>query len=144
MNRNYAEQSQCTKEDKYCNDLTRYVNLESGTTSLYSNTFSEVLAESSYPLAIKDGCELCTNVDKYRIALPSKQMKNEKNPELKDLVLGRAIQVNLFRFYLKGEELDDYEEFSTISNLVSYLLHLLSNITKPTKKSNKIQIDNKK
>lgn len=111
LNRNYAEHSQCTKEDKYCNDLTRYVNLESGTTSLYSNTFSEVLAESTYPLALKDGCDLCTNVDKYRIALPSKQMKNEKNPELKDLVLGRAIQVNLFRFYLKGEELDDYEEF---------------------------------
>jgi len=38
-------------------------------------------------------------------------MKNEKNPELKDLVLGRAIQVNLFRFYLKGEELNEYEEF---------------------------------
>lgn len=111
LNRNYAEHSQCTKEDKYCNDLTRYVNLESGTTSLYSNTFSEVLAESTYPLTLKDGCDLCTNVDKYRIALPSKQMKNEKNPELKDLVLGRAIQVNLFRFYLKGEELDDYEEF---------------------------------
>ena len=111
LNTNYAEQSQCTKDDKYCNDLNRYINIESGTTSMYSNTFAEVLAENTYPLAIKDGCDLCTNVDKYRIALPSKRMKNEKNPELKDLVLGHVIQVNLFRFYLKGEELNEYEEF---------------------------------
>ena len=111
LNTNYAEQSQCTKDDKYCNELTRYINIESGTTSMYSNTFGEVLAENTYPLAIKDGCELCTNVDKYRMAIPSKSMKNEKNPELKDLVLGRAVQVNLFRFYLKGEELNEYEEF---------------------------------
>jgi hypothetical protein len=85
--------------------------MESGTTNLHSNTFSEVLMEGNYPLAIKDGCELCTNVDKYRLALPSKRIKNEKNPELKELVLGHAIQINLFRFYLKGEELNDYEEF---------------------------------
>ena len=110
-NSNYADYSICEKGEKYCYDLNKYINIESGTTSLYSNTFSEVLAESNYPLAIKDGCELCTNVDKYRIALPSKRIKNEKNPELKELVLGRAIQINLFRFYLKGEELNEYEEF---------------------------------
>ena len=110
-NHNYADHSICEKDDKYCYDLTKYVNIESGTTSLYSNTFSEILTESNYPLAIKDGCELCTNVDKYRIALPSKKIKNEKNPELKELVLGRAIQINLFRFYLKGDELNEYEEF---------------------------------
>lgn len=110
-NRNYADLSNCKKDDKYCSDLTKYVNIESGTTSLHSNTFSEVLAEGNYPLAIKDGCELCTNVDKYRIALPSKRIKNEKNPEHKELVLGHAIQINLYRFYLKGDELNEYEEF---------------------------------
>ena len=110
-NRNYADFSKCEKGEKYCSDLTNYINIESGTTSLHTNTFSEILSESTFPLAIKDGCDLCTNVDKYRIGLPSKRIKNEKNPELKDLVLGHAIQNNLFRFYLKGEELDDYEEF---------------------------------
>ena len=110
-NRNYADFSKCEKDEKHCADLTDYININSGSTSLYSNTFSEVLSESTYPLAIKDGCDLCSNVEKYRIALPSKRITNEKNPELKELVLGHAIQNNLFRFYLKGEELDEYEEF---------------------------------
>ena len=109
--RNYADYSKCEKDEKTCYDLTKYINIESGTSSLFSNTFTEILTESAYPLTIKDGCDLCTNVDKYRLAVPSKRIKNEKNPELKELVLGHASQINLFRFYLKGDELDEYEGF---------------------------------
>ena len=110
-NRKYAEHSKCETDEKACYDLTKYINMERGTTNMHSNSFTEILAENTVPLAIKDGCELCTNVDKYRLAVPNKRLKNEKNPELKELVLGHACQINLFRFYLKGEELDTYEEF---------------------------------
>uniref|UniRef100_A0A6C0INA9 Phosphatidylinositol-specific phospholipase C X domain-containing protein n=1 Tax=viral metagenome TaxID=1070528 RepID=A0A6C0INA9_9ZZZZ len=123
---NYADYCKCEKGEKTCYDLTKYINIESGTSSLFSNTFTEMLAENTYPLTIKDGCNLCTNVEKYRIALPSKRIKNEKNPELKELVLGHAIQINLFRFYLKGDELDEYEEF--FNNFQSSFVPLASMI----------------
>ena len=110
IDRNYKDFSACEVSDHNCYDISEYVNINSGTTTLSINQYSEVLNEQSIALTQGDDCDYCSNVEKYRMAVPD-TIQQTSNPELRELFIDHGIQIVPLQFYRTDEYLEQYEEF---------------------------------
>lgn len=110
IDKNYKEYSMCEPSDHTCYDVSEYVNVNSGTTTLSINQYSEALNEQSINLTQGDDCDYCSNVQKYRMVIPDTIQKTS-NPELKELFIDHGIQIVPLQFYQVDEYLEQYEEF---------------------------------
>ena len=132
IDKNYKEFALCGVSDHTCYDVSKYVNINSGTTTLSINQYSEVLNEQTINLTQGDNCDYCTNVEKYRMAVPD-TIQRTSNPELKELFVEHGIQIVPLQFYQPDEYLEQYEEFfNEHKSAFVPLSHAISYYTKRT------------
>jgi len=115
ITRNYKELSACSSGDNNCYDLTKVINMESGSEILYLQRYSEILNQCSIPPHILDNCkennDICTNVSFMRLIVPDINFKNTQNPEYTDFISKYGAQMIPFRFYSLDGGLKNYETF---------------------------------
>lgn len=109
INRKYENDSMCKGSDKDCYKLTNYINLDSGSETLYQNTYTDILNQSYTPVNMKDKCDICTDVKHNRMVVPDK-MDNTSNPNTYELIGNHGCQVVMCRFYIKDDNLYNYEK----------------------------------
>lgn len=127
LDRNYHEYTECEPSDHTCYDLSKFVNVDSGTNIISINKYSEVLNEQSIELSHSSNCNYCTNVEKYRMAIPN-VIDNASNPEPKSMFIDHGIQIVPLQFHKRDEYLEQYEaffdeyrsSFVPLSNAISY------------------------
>jgi len=117
INRNYKDLSICKKNEQQCHNLSNYINIESGSQSLYLQNYSELLNQYSTPPMILDKCKgnnsihICTDISKMRVVLPDNNFKNVQNPNYTDFVSKFGSQILAYRFYVLDKNLKNYETF---------------------------------
>lgn len=107
-NRNYATLATCKDNDKTCYDLTKYINMESGSDTLFTQKYGEILSQPNIPINILDKCDRCTDIKNMRVVMPD---NTAKNPTLNSFVVDHASQIVPYRFYLLDTGLKNYETF---------------------------------
>lgn len=110
IDRHYKQTAACSPTDKDCYNLTKYVNLESGSDLLFLHRYSELLNLSYDHIRVEDKCAICTSTTNMRMVLPDTINKNTKNPDIDDFVLNYGSQFVLYKFYSKDTELEKYEQ----------------------------------
>ena len=110
IDRDYRQHTTCPAGQNNCYPLDDYISLESGTELLNNQNYTQILNEKSTSLTIRDDSNIGTDVQKYRLALPDKKTDNSKNPNIEDMIMLHNIQIVPYRFYIKGNELNEYEE----------------------------------
>tara|TARA_B110000093_G_scaffold161522_1_gene182852 strand:+ start:22322 stop:23419 length:1098 start_codon:yes stop_codon:yes gene_type:complete len=112
INRNYAEDSVCkNKTDQDCKDLTKMVNLESGSDICHLNTYTNVMNRPKKTIRVKDDCNLCTDIEKIQMVIPDLINDNTENPHMYELVNNYGCQIITQRYYINDAGLTNYEEF---------------------------------
>jgi hypothetical protein len=83
INPNYANLSSCSSSNSNCLKLINYVNMESGTSDLFQQRYTELMNQCSIEINILlDQCNICTDIKNMRVLLPDLNMKNGKNKTL--------------------------------------------------------------
>lgn len=108
-NRKYADDSACGIKEKDCYNISKYINLESGSDTLYLNTYTDILNQNYDIVRIQDKCDICTDVKRYRMVIPDK-LNNANNPDARELIGKHGCQLVTNRFYIRDENLDKYEK----------------------------------
>ena len=130
---NYAKYCAC--QDENCEDLTNYINMESGTSVLYQTRYSELLNQSSIQInMLLDICSICTDIRHMRVVLPDIDYKSISNPNIDKLITDYGAQIVPYRLYSKDggltkyEALFDYQKhrsaFVPLANAISYIQEL--------------------
>lgn len=109
INRQYAAESGCGIKESNCYEITKYINLESGSDLLYQNTYTDILNQNYDIVHIQDKCDICTDVKRYRLVLPDK-VNNANNPDVYELIGKHGCQLVANRFYIQDTNLDKYEK----------------------------------
>lgn len=110
INYNYKIFTKCGTNDKSCYDLTRFINIESGSEFLKLTKYSDVLNKKINPPNINNN-NITTDVQTMQIVLPNMDNNNIKNPLFDTFVAKYGCQLVTYRFYNKDEELENYERF---------------------------------
>jgi len=119
INRNYSDMAMCTQKQENCYNLTKYINIESGSQTLFLQNYNELLNQVTNPPMIMDKCKdsagkslnICTNISNMRVVLPTNNFKNVKNPNYSYFVINFGCQIITYRFYILDNELKNYETF---------------------------------
>jgi hypothetical protein len=99
INYNYKKNTDCPNpNDKTCYDLTKYINIESGSEFLRTSNFTSLLNKGVTPPIINDN-NLTTDVQYIQIASPDITSNNMKNPDPRNLIQNYGCQILLYRFY---------------------------------------------
>uniref|UniRef100_A0A6C0AS29 Phosphatidylinositol-specific phospholipase C X domain-containing protein n=1 Tax=viral metagenome TaxID=1070528 RepID=A0A6C0AS29_9ZZZZ len=107
INRNYADSCHCKSEiDKTCYDLTKYINIECGSTTLFTQQYNELLNQYAIQINVSDNCNHCTDVNNMRIVMPD---DTEGNPTIDTFITDYGSQIVPYRFYILDTGLKDYE-----------------------------------
>jgi len=114
--REYKTHTKCEQKEKGCIDLAKFINMESGSETLFLQHYGELLNQCANPPVILDNCDLCTNVNKMRLVLPDINYENTSNPDISEFILNYGCQIVPYRFYMKDEELGRYEELFNYNN----------------------------
>lgn len=118
----YAKYCKCSGSDNNnnCHDLTEYINVESGTSALYQNQYTEIINQSSIQInTMLDICSICTDIKHMRIVLPDLNYKNTKNPIVENLITQYGVQIVPYRFNSNDGGLADYEALFDYQTLKS-------------------------
>jgi len=119
INRNYSDAAMCSQNQQNCYNLTKYINIESGSQTLFLQNYNELLNQVTNPPMILDKCknpkgnslDICTNISNMRVVLPDNNFKNVKNPNYSYFVINFGCQIITYRFYILDNELKNYETF---------------------------------
>jgi hypothetical protein len=99
IQRDYNHLSKCSPGDSGCYNLTDFINMESGSETLFLQRYSEILNQCSAPPHILDKCKngsnLCTNVSKMRLILPDVNFNKTQNPDYSDFISNYGCQIYL-------------------------------------------------
>uniref|UniRef100_A0A6C0DMJ2 Phosphatidylinositol-specific phospholipase C X domain-containing protein n=1 Tax=viral metagenome TaxID=1070528 RepID=A0A6C0DMJ2_9ZZZZ len=114
--RDYKTHSKCDPSEKDCINLAPFINMESGSETLYLQHYGELLNQCTSPPMVLDNCDLCTNVKTMRIVLPDANYVNTENPEIDEFILNYGSQIVPYRFYKNDAGLKDYESFFDENN----------------------------
>ncbi len=109
VDRDYRKHTKCSPGEKNCYALDNFISLESGTEVLNNQNYSQIMNEKTKQLTIRDDSKLSTDVENYRLALPDKKSENVRNPGIETMIMNHIVQIIPYRFYIKGDELDEYE-----------------------------------
>jgi hypothetical protein len=104
----YKNYTGCLKNDKNCYDLSKYVNIESGSEYVRHNQYSTILDQKKNRPRILDDNE---NTDKkfINLVIPDFNMKNTTNPSIGKFVTDYGCQIVAYKFYNKDAQLEEYE-----------------------------------
>ena len=81
IDRDYKTKSTCEPNERHCNNLPTFVNLESGSDGLFLHRYTELLNLSYDHIRVEDKCGLCTSTRNMRLVMPDTINNNAKNPE---------------------------------------------------------------
>ena len=109
INRDYAQYTDCKGNNKDCYDLTKYVNMESGSEMFNIVKYSEVINQCTSPINILQS-NINTDVKKIRMALPDIVPLTKRNPVISDFIMLFNCQIIPNRFYYYDRPLEDYEK----------------------------------
>jgi Phosphatidylinositol-specific phospholipase C, X domain len=115
INYNYTQFTGCASGDKNCYDLTKLINVESGSTNMMLNRYINILNQTNIPLYIKDD-NLHTNISMMNLVLPDTLPENAPNPDIKPFVIHYGCQIVPFKFYQQDSGLKQYEQFFNDNN----------------------------
>jgi hypothetical protein len=115
INYSYKNYTNCAKYDKSCYNLTKYINIESGSENMILNRYNNVLNQKNVSLMIKDN-NLNTNIQSMKLVLPDTLPENAPNPEIEQFIMNYGCQIVPFKFYQKDENLYKYEDFFNDNN----------------------------
>jgi len=107
----YTDYVSCDASNNMCVDLRTVTNIKSGSELLKLSTYHEVLNKMTNPPNIKNN-NINTNVRYMQLVVPPLDNMNLKNPnDIAAFIRDYGCQMVAYRFYIPGDELDDYEEF---------------------------------
>lgn len=109
INYDYGDYSRCGSKDLNCYDLTKFVNIESGSEYVKLFRYNEVLLKQPKQPTVSNDNET-VDVKSVQIVLPDFNTKNIKNPNFGEFVMNYGSQIVPFRFYQKDDELANYEK----------------------------------
>jgi hypothetical protein len=104
----YKKHTGCGPLDNNCYDLSKYVNIESGSEYLILDQYSKLLDQEKNRPRILDDNE---NTDKkyIHLVIPDFNMKNTTNPSIGIFVKEYGCQIVAYKFYNKDAQLEEYE-----------------------------------
>ena len=108
INRDYQTFSSCKASDKTCYDLTKYINMETGSETLGMVSNSELLLQPPMRIQIKDD-NLGTDIRNMNVVVPNLLPTNASNPDIQKIIKNYGSQIVPFKFYQKDTGLFDYE-----------------------------------
>ena len=112
VNRTYAEDSSCkNKDNQDCRDLSKIVNLESGSDICFLNTYATILNQPKKQIRPDNKCNVCTDVKKIQMVIPELINDTTENPEMHELVNDYGCQIISQRYYIEDSGLTSYERF---------------------------------
>jgi len=104
----YKKYSACGPIDKNCYDLTKYINIESGSEYLRLNQYSNVLdQQTNRPRILDDNNS--TDKKYIHLVIPDFNMKITNNPSIGKFVKDYGCQIVAYKFYNKDAQLEEYE-----------------------------------
>jgi hypothetical protein len=120
---NYKNFTSCAKikntDLSGCYDLTKFTNIESGSSNMSLNRYKNILNQQNISLQIEND-NLKTNISKIsnnvRLVLPDVLPENTANPKIKDFIIGYGCQIVPYKFYQLDSGLHDYEVFFNDNN----------------------------
>jgi hypothetical protein len=108
--RNYKDYTGCSRTSGNCYDLTKYINIETGSEDLNLLRYFEVMDHCVIPINIKDD-NMTTDVKTIKYVVPNAKNDNSYNPVISDFILKYSAQIPAFRFYKNDRQLYNYEDF---------------------------------
>ena len=108
INYDYKKYTSCYNNEQNCNDLKKYINLESGGGFINIERYSDILKQKTTPPNIVNNIN--TDVKKIKLALPDYDIKHISNPKLQSFVSDYGFQIVTYRYYKKDANLSECEE----------------------------------
>ena len=105
----YKQYTSCNDGDTNCYDLTKYMNLESGSEYLNLHRYTDLLNHANKPVLLKDD-NIHTSAVNMKMAVPDAVL-NAENPSFTEFVLKHGCQNVLYQFQTVDNNLKNYEEF---------------------------------
>lgn len=104
----YNKYTVCGNNDKNCYDLSKYINIESGSEYVRLNQYSTILDQQKNRPRILDDNE---NTDKkfINVVIPDFNIKNTTNPSIGKFIKDYGCQIVAYKFYNKDAQLEEYE-----------------------------------
>ena len=127
----YELYTSCDKGDMGCYDLTKYINIESGSEFLNLHHYTDLLNHASINLEIKKD-NLSTTVKNWKMAVPD-IILNTMNPNVNEFILKHGCQNVLYQFQLVDDNFIAYEEF--FNDMNSGIVPLIATLPYMTKKA---------
>jgi len=118
---NYKNFTGCTKTKtkSSCYDLTKFTNIESGSSNMSLNRYKNILSQQNISLQIEND-NLKTNISKISnsvsLVLPDVLPDNAANPKLQEFIIGYGSHIVPYKFYQLDGGLHDYEVFFNDNN----------------------------
>jgi hypothetical protein len=116
---NYKNFTSCKKNTPTCYDLTKFINIESGSSNMALNRYKNILSQNNISLQIQND-NLYTNIKKLtnyiNLVLPDVLPENAANPDIEDFIMNYACQIVPFKFYQLDNGLNKYETFFNDNN----------------------------
>jgi hypothetical protein len=104
----YKKYTECGINDKNCYNLTKYINIESGSEYLRLNQYSNILDQQiQRPRLLDDNNS--TDKTYINLVIPDFNMKNTTNPSIGKFVKEHGCQIVAYKFYIKDAQLEEYE-----------------------------------
>jgi hypothetical protein len=119
-NYDYVKYCNCKANDKNCYDLTKYINMETGSSDLFLLNYNEILNQYPDRLVINNNNNnnnsniiSTTNVKDLYLIMPDNNTikKYISTPDMKNFVLNYGCQIIPYKFYNKDIKLSEYELF---------------------------------
>jgi hypothetical protein len=105
----YKQYTACDSGATNCYDLTKYMNLESGSEYLNLYYYTDLLGHAKKPILVKDD-NMHTTSKIMKMVQPD-IVVNNANPSYKEFIVNHGCQNLLCQFQIVDENLKKYEEF---------------------------------
>uniref|UniRef100_A0A6C0JIN9 Phosphatidylinositol-specific phospholipase C X domain-containing protein n=1 Tax=viral metagenome TaxID=1070528 RepID=A0A6C0JIN9_9ZZZZ len=115
IDRDYRSYCACTDAKQTCYDLTKYINMESGSEDMNLNRYTDILAQNNVPIKIMND-NLRTDIQYMNLVLPNVLPENASNPAIMTFITSYGIEIIPFKFYQRDEGLLEYENFFNENN----------------------------
>lgn len=107
INYDYKNYISCGKNEANCYDLSKIINIESGSKEIGIQRYSDILNEKIiHPRIMNDNY---TDTQYIKLALPDYDVKQISNPSFTPFVNDHSVQIITYRFYKKDKNLSEYE-----------------------------------
>jgi len=110
IDRSYKSHTSCNDIKGKCYDLTKFINMETGSEDLNLLRYSEVMDQCTIPIEIKNDNK-STTVKTMKYVIPNTKNDNSYNPNINDFIIKYSAQIPAYRFYKNDKQLRIYEDF---------------------------------